>query len=205
MKEYIAKKVSYKLKIDDDAWDKVPAAELNEGWWEAFPKKYATSARLVHCDGALILRMESEEWPVRIETMEMNSEVCFDSCLEFFFTANTEDKAYINIEASAGSVPLCYIGNERNGREPIDPIAEGLEFRTLLEYGKGWKLYVFIPLTFMEKYFSRVDGEMRANFYKCGEQTIVEHYLVWNKVETAEPDYHRPEYFGKLVLSDELI
>ncbi|MBT5542155.1 MAG: hypothetical protein HOK34_04920, partial [Gammaproteobacteria bacterium] len=25
------------------------------------------------------------------------------------------------------------------------------------------------------------------------------HYLTWNPVETSNPDFHRPEFFGKLI------
>jgi hypothetical protein len=37
-----------------------------------------------------------------------------------------------------------------------------------------------------------------ANFYKCGDDTSKRHYLSWNPVKTAKPDFHRPEYFGIL-------
>ncbi len=205
MNEYIVKKVASKLKIDDAEWEKVPAAKLNEGWWGAFPKNYATLARLVHCDGGLILRMETSEWPISVKAAKLNDEVCLDSCMEFFFTANTSDKEYINIEANAASVPLCYIGVDRYKRKALSPCEEGVEFQTLIEFEKGWKLCVFIPFSFIEKHFSSVEREMHANFYKCGEETPIEHYSVWNKIETPEPDYHRPEFFGKLIISDEKI
>ena len=205
MKEYTVKKASYKLGIDDAAWEKVPAVELKEGWWEQYPKKFKTLARLVHCDEGLILRMETDEWPITVKTMTYNSEVCLDSCMEFFFTPNDVDRDFINIEASAASVPLCYIGEDRYHRKGLNPIKEGLRFRTLIEYEKGWMLYIFVPFTFLKKYFSKVGPEMRLNFYKCGDETDVVHYNVWNKIETEEPDYHRPEYFGKALLSDKEI
>ena len=41
---------------------------------------------------------------------------------------------------------------------------------------------------------------VRANFYKCGDRTAVEHYIVWNEITAANPDYHRPECFGSLVI-----
>jgi hypothetical protein len=37
-----------------------------------------------------------------------------------------------------------------------------------------------------------------ANFYKCGDETAVAHYVTWNPIKTVNPDYHRPEYFGKV-------
>ena len=125
--------------------------------------------------------------------------------MEFFFIPNTEDENYINIEATAGAVPLCYIGKEREGRKSIKPIEEGLEFKSLIEFGRGWRLYVFIPYSFIRSRYSSVSTEMRANFYKCGDETEIEHYNTWNKVETPEPDYHRPEFFGKVILSEESI
>ena len=205
MKEYIAKRVSYKLSADDATWEKVPAAELNEGWWDGFPKNTETKARLVHTDKALILRMETKEWPIKVKATKLNEEVCLDSCMEFFFIGNTKDKKYVNIEANAASVPLCGFGEGRHGRERLNPVAEGVEFKTIVEFEKGWKLYVYIPFTFFKGKFAPVGREMLANFYKCGDETDVEHYNVWNKVDTEAPDYHRPEYFGKIVLSDEEI
>lgn len=204
MKEYIAKKVSYKLKMEDDVWEKLPAAELTEGWWDLFEKNYKTVARLAHTDDGVILRMESEEWPITIKTMTQNTEVCFDSCMEFFFTPNTLVTDYVNVEASAGSTPLCYVGPDREHRKGLNAIAEGLEFKTMLEFEKGWKLYVYIPFSFMKKHFSEVGKEFKANFYKCGEETVISHFCTWNKVDTPEPDYHRPEFFGKVILSDEM-
>ena len=205
MKEYIAKKTSDKLTIDDKRWENVPAAELSEGWWQLFPKKFRTLARLVHSDDGLILRMETDEWPIRINATKLNEEVCLDSCMEFFFTPNTKDTEYMNIEANAASVPLCGIGGGREGRRGLSPCSEGVEFRTLIDFEKGWKLWVFIPYSFMLAHFSSVEKEMRANFYKCGEETAVEHYSVWNKINTPEPDYHRPEYLGRIILGDETV
>ena len=31
--------------------------------------------------------------------------------------------------------------------------------------------------------------------------TQQEHYLAWNRVACAEPDFHRPEFFGELVFA----
>ena len=203
MKEYIAKRVSYKLNLEDKLWESIPALELNEGWWDQFPKNFDTKARLVHFSDGLIVRMETNEWPITVKAMSLNDEVCLDSCMEFFFTPNTEDKNYMNIEANAASVPLCAIGEERNGRKSINPIGGGVEVKTQIEFERGWKLYIFIPFSFIEKHFSGIGKEMRANFYKCGEESAVDHYSVWNKIETEEPDYHRPECFGRIILSED--
>ena len=47
--------------------------------------------------------------------------------------------------------------------------------------------------------FSFTKLTANANFYKCGDETQKPHYLSWNPVKTSKPDFHRPEYFGKLI------
>jgi len=39
---------------------------------------------------------------------------------------------------------------------------------------------------------------LRANFYKCADKTAHPHYVSWNPIETDKPDFHRPEFFGRL-------
>jgi hypothetical protein len=43
---------------------------------------------------------------------------------------------------------------------------------------------------------------LRANFYKCGDELQVPHFLSWNPIGVETPDFHRPEFFGKLVLEN---
>ena len=204
MKEYIVKKVSSPLALEDERWGRAEVAELNDGW-DAFPKQYTTTARLLYSDEGLFLRMETDEWPIIVKETKENHEVCFDSCMEFFFTPNTTDDLYVNFEANAHGVPLCSVRNDRERGRIIKSSREGVVVKAICEFERGWALYMFIPFEFLKKHFSSIGKEMRANFYKCGEQTLVDHYAVWNKIETPEPDYHRPEFFGRLILSDEII
>ena len=41
------------------------------------------------------------------------------------------------------------------------------------------------------------EAEMRGNFYTCDE-SIHPHFGCWSPVLAPAPDFHRPEYFGKL-------
>jgi hypothetical protein len=56
------------------------------------------------------------------------------------------------------------------------------------------KLYKMDTAVFKEGY------SFRANLYKCGDETEVEHYNMWNRVETPTPDYHQLPYFGMMTL-----
>jgi hypothetical protein len=61
-----------------------------------------------------------------------------------------------------------------------------------------WSLTVAIPVSvFIWHTVENLEGrEFGANFYKCGDGLTQPHYLSWNPVLSAEPDFHRPESFG---------
>ena len=205
MKEYIAKKVTSPLTIEDERWNKTEAADLSEYWEGVWPKQYDMYARLAHSDEGLYLRMETNEWPIKALETKENGEVCLDSCMEFFFTPNTVDKEFVNFEINALGTSHCGIGEGRHGRRHPKCSEENIAIQTSIKSGKGWSLLMFISKEFMCKYFSSFDKEMKGNFYKCGNETVIRHYSVWNRIDTPEPDYHRPEYFGRIILSDEEI
>ena len=41
--------------------------------------------------------------------------------------------------------------------------------------------------------------EWKANFYKIAENSSNPHYITWSEVGIDHPDFHRPEFFGKLI------
>lgn len=63
-----------------------------------------------------------------------------------------------------------------------------------------WEMMIRIPIecfAFSDvKNLSNLSGS--ANFYKCGDATTEPHYLSWNSIETDNPDFHRPDFFGKV-------
>ena len=42
---------------------------------------------------------------------------------------------------------------------------------------------------------------LRGNFYSCGDLSPAPYYAAWSEVDTGTPDFHRPEYFGELLLA----
>ncbi|MBR6089456.1 MAG: hypothetical protein IKP86_05955, partial [Anaerolineaceae bacterium] len=62
----------------------------------------------------------------------------------------------------------------------------------------GWEGYYQIPLEYIRLFYPEFDfsGALRANIYKCGDQTVNKHYLSWNPIDSEKPDFHRPEDFG---------
>ncbi|NLC67257.1 MAG: hypothetical protein GX754_00395 [Clostridiaceae bacterium] len=70
--------------------------------------------------------------------------------------------------------------------------------------GGYWTVEYKIPFAFIEKYLGKMDIKpgyrMEANFYKCGDEAPFPHYGCWNYIRNASPDFHRPEFFGDLIL-----
>ena len=63
-----------------------------------------------------------------------------------------------------------------------------------------WSLTMAIPFDIYGLDGAAVSGKaMLANFYKCGDDMPVPHYVTWSPVGCPSPDYHRPEYFGEIV------
>ena len=205
MKEYIVKKVKSDMKIDDERWQAVPVAKLEYVWEDHDPSPYETIAQAVHSEEGITVRLSTNEWPITVTTMERNGAVCIDSCMEFFFIPNMDEPEYINLEMNPAAITLTAKGAERGSRPRLDIHGENVKVESLIKGEEGWTVMAFISYDFLLKHYSHCDKNMRANFYKCGDKTVRKHYSTWNPVETPAPDYHRPEYFGKLVLSDESI
>ncbi len=203
MKTYVLKKTNAPLTVADPTWEKLPATELDFRWEDCYPSPYTTVARLCHSEEGITVRLETTEWPLRAARTVCNEQICEDSCMEFFFTPNEEEAPYLNIEINPFGVTHIGLGASRYDRRPVDITGEGLRIETLIRFGEGWMASYFLPYTFIDKYFSARTATWRANFYKCGDLTERKHFSVWNPVELPKPDYHRPEFFGTLVLSDE--
>ena len=201
MKEYVAKKVNSPLTVNDARWESIEKVLLDSVWLHRMPSPYTTYAQLAHSDDGITVRLSTNEWPLTITAMKHNESVCIDSCMEFFFTPNMDDADYINLEMNPAGICLVCIGPGRGGREKLE-FKDEIKVESLITPECGWTIMAHIPYSFLNKYYSHCDKTMKGNFYKCGNNTVIPHYSTWNKVETPMPDYHRPEYFGKIILAD---
>ncbi|MDR2090309.1 MAG: hypothetical protein LBP62_01430 [Clostridiales bacterium] len=67
-----------------------------------------------------------------------------------------------------------------------------------------WELYFDIPFKMISEIYGadfRVykGRRVRANFYKCGDETPLPHYGAAFQVESPFPEFHLPEFFGTLI------
>ena len=82
----------------------------------------------------------------------------------------------------------------------INDSAEYFDIRTGIT-SDGWEVFYRIPLEFIRLFNPdyRFKGSLSANMYKCGNKTMNKHYLSWTDIRLDEPNFHCPEYFGKIV------
>ncbi len=193
-------------KIPTD-WSDVPRACIDQYAWgqEYMPTAYGQLIMVPSL--GFVLRMTCKEKNPRAVYEEHNAPVYTDSCLEFFATWDNESGRYINMEMNAKGTLLSFCGVGRNNRTPLINLSGGqLPCITPFVTDEEWGIVAEIPFSILDAVYGIrkekfVSGyTFKGNFYKCGDETAVPHYGSWSRVGTKMPDFHRPEYFGRLVI-----
>ena len=203
----------YKVKTirTPEDYKEAEILEIKQYTWgcEYRPKTYA---QLVYVENkGFELKMWCYEENPRAIYHEDNDRVYTDSCLEAFinFYPQMEKKGYISYEMNANGAALSSFGEDRLTREFVldlgfeHPSIEVTRF--LVEEKPVWQVKTFIDLQHIHNLYGKSEfktGDMlRANFYKCGDETESSHYGSWNPIDAPKPDFHRPECFGELVIA----
>ncbi len=195
MNQYVVKKT--KGIPSEEDWAAANIAEMNQNHWTEFAFKFNSFAKMLYDDDAIYVRMESDEMPVVAKYTERNSPVCTDSCMEFFFSPDINKDFYMNFEVNALGAFLIGAGKKGDRIRCMDD-EKLFDIKPCL-CEKGWKVSFKLPFDFIKKYAGDCTAQMKGNFYKCGSNTGHRHYGMWNVIETENPDFHRPEYFGDLI------
>ncbi|MBT8183586.1 MAG: hypothetical protein KJN76_01995 [Eudoraea sp.] len=178
--------------------------------WEGFPYQPEVSFRIGHHNNEIWIKYYVREAHVLARRTQTNSATHRDSCLEFFLDPKAEGN-YYNFEVNAiGTVHLAY-GPGIGKRTFVDPelIEEKIRVKSSLgdapfdelEGEQAWELTLVIPSEILVYdpgiQFKKLQS--RANFFKCGDDSTVPHYLSWNAVATERPNFHTPQFFGTLL------
>jgi hypothetical protein len=212
MKQLIIKKLNIKQQVSlveaDHLLETQTVANFVDNInWEAYPYRPGVQFRIGHVGKEIWLKYYVNEKNILAQETRTNGDVYKDSTVEFFISLNGIN--YYNFEFSCiGTIHIGY-GPGRANRTPVTPeIAEKIEIKSTLgnqpfaeKSGNfNWEMMIRIPLaTFEFDQLKTVDGvKASANFYKCGDETSDPHFVTWNPIGTENPDYHCPEYFGKV-------
>ena len=178
-------------------WNDVPVLQIDNVLWTEDAGVRA-QGQLCYSDEALFIHLSAVEKDIRAKNTRPLSHVWEDSCLEFFFKIEDAPN-YFNFEINPNGCLCAQFGPEKTDR--IDIVREDArEYFDIHTYrtADGWEVFYKIPLKFFQLFYPdyQFEGELAANFYKCGDKTAKPHYLSWSPIDLESPNFHCPEYFG---------
>ncbi len=185
-------------KID---WSQCEAQTIEQCVWSPNAAPSATVQGLYLKDKAFAFRLVSHAAPNRAVNTEPDSAVWEDSCLEAFFSFDGSN--YVNLEANVNAALRASFGFDRHNRKFLKDMGIAMPCVQAAENSCGWEIVVSIPLETISALWGtnpQRGDSFSANFYSCGDKTPLPHYAAWNKVETDSPDFHHPEFFGKILI-----
>lgn len=176
-------------------------------WKDRFPYHPITAFSIAHTTKRLYIDFFVRCNYLRAVNYRNNSNVCEDSCVEFFMQIPGVDE-YWNFEMNCiGTI------NASHRKDRAHPIRlTDSEIRRIGIYASCgcspfkeleglfmWNLAVSVPFDLvglLEQFPTKIFG----NFYKCASATSMPHYLSWAPIKTEAPNFHCPEYFGLIEL-----
>ena len=191
-------------------------------WPKEFPYAPKMEVALAHTGDSLLLHYRVEENCIRAAAEADGGRVWEDSCCEIFLqpsSPNTQHPTpYFNIECNCAGTLLIGKGEDRHDRQPATAktlqsanrwsslmktavSGENGRYTIPLKDGKfTWHMALVVPATALfDSGITDFSGQtLRGNIYKCGDCLTTPHFLSLFPIETAQPDFHRPEFFGEL-------
>lgn len=194
-----------KMKLLQEAGALAEIDKVN--WKEQFPKELPVSVRVAHDNESLFLLYSVEGEQLRAVNTNDFGSVWQDSCVEFFMQREGET-GYRNFECNVLGVLLSRVHESRDkavaqSEELIVSISRYSTIKHRYDNGRqvsDWTMYLEIPkkaLGFAENE-SLSGSRIRANFYKCGDETSEPHFISWNAINLPQPNFHVPQFFGLL-------
>jgi len=181
--------------------------DLDEVPWPAFPYKPHVRFKLAHTADCLLLSYQVQEKHAKAVYRNTNDPVYKDSCVEFFLSFDTQH--YYNLEFNCAGVGLIGYGSsdkEARRRLSNDLIEKVKTVRSTFSNEDvtaetGWELLLNIPFIVFDAHAitSFAGARYTGNFYKCGDELPIPHFLSWNRIDQPIPNFHLPQFFGELV------
>ena len=223
MKAYKIKKTARPADIsaawDSADWKNVEAVKIDNFRTEARASDHrpAVEFKLQHDEKGFYGLFQVQDKYIRCVHTEHNSNVCRDSCVEFFVEP-PGGQGYLNFEFNCGGAMLVFhvIDHTRGekGFKNFAPVTEDEAkevkiFHTMpnvvdpeIAEAQTWRLGFYIPFALFEskiKGLKAASGQTwRGNFYKCGDSTSHPHWASWNPISAL--NFHLPECYGNIVL-----
>lgn len=176
--------------------------------WPEYPYTPLMGVSIAHSSTHLVILYNVRGFDLRAAATEDNGSVWEDSCCEFF-VSHPSDGTYYNFEMNCIGTLLAAKRTGRNDAVKFTPeqLARIIRHSTLPKFPVdipdkiySWSTALCIPFDLIGVDSENLPESLRANFYKCGDLTAHPHFLSWNPIGIEKPDFHRPDFFGKIIL-----
>ena len=193
------------IDISDSVWGEAQVAKMDNYVWDETGFKPQNFAMGLAGDSGITVLLSSDEHPVTATKTEFNSQICEDSCLEVFINANQQhDNRYFNFETNANGVVNAHFRKDRKDKTPLtveDANSLNIKTEVLNDY---WTVEYTVTFDFIKKFIPDYEFkkgmELKSNVYKCGEETEVPHFGMWQEIKREKPDFHQPDDFGVMYI-----
>ncbi len=192
------------IKVVSFLMDRVKKNKLDQLPWEKYQYRPSVQFAIAYNTDAVFLKYYVTEKFIRATNSSINSAVWEDSCVEFFISFDDE-KRYYNFEFNCIGTARVGYGPSKDERELLPgALISQIKYQTVIDNhtvnGIHWELALIIPKDlFCFTEITTLEGKKcRVNFYKCGDNLPAPHFIAWAGILSAEPDFHLPEFFGKL-------
>lgn len=178
--------------------------------WQEYPYRPDVAFSVARSRTHLAVLYHVRGLDLRAMAMEDNGNVWEDSCCEFF-AADPSDSTYYNFEMNCIGTLLASKRTSRENAEMFsaEALSRVVRHSTLQRKqreldGKifGWSVGMCVPFDLIGADPDNLPSSIRANFYKCADKSAHPHFLSWSPIDVPSPDFHRPEFFGELILQD---
>jgi len=183
-------------------------------WPEEWPFMPVTQVTIHHDAQRLIIHYSVKGDYIRAVALEDQQPVWEDSCVEFFCQVPGED-TYMNFETNC--IGTMVASRRRSRTEDVvlfspeqmaaierwSSLGERHIITNMDDQQRDWEVEIRIPWQLILGHQLPVFPlTLLANFYKCGDQTRQPHFVSWQPIHTPQPDFHRPEFFSTLHLTN---
>ncbi len=198
---------------DKAVWSPIDALRISHHMGEKPSHFPMVEAKIAYDAEAIYVIFRVEDRYVRAIRTKHQEGVFRDSCVEFFFSPETNsDNGYFNLEMNCiGTMLFHHQTRPRTGSVHISDediaqiqVAHSLPspIETEIQEPVTWTVEYRIPFSMLEKYHdfkAPVAGTVwRANLYKCADESSHPHWLTWAPVDFPRPNFHLPQFFGRL-------
>ena len=219
--EYAVARTTQKIvidgKLDEADWKAAQSfGDFKFPWWKEGEKEL-TEVKMLWDDNFLYTSFRCDDKHIWADHYDINSATCLDDCAEIFWIPNPgESLSFYQFEINCiGNVLSMYYNYEKGMKSGLHTIMVPHIGQTIQgtvnndeDIDKGWIVETAIRFSDYPELSKKpvpTPGKIwHVGLHRCGGKTN-EQYSQWSPSKTPNPNFHRPQDFGKIIFSAEKV